>query len=85
MKSINDESTAPYTLPNGVWYEEKYDRYRVRLHRKGEVEHLSYHSAKEDALFVYKTLRQPHESRLKHWIDSCKVFYRYEYRKFKSQ
>ena len=43
-------------LEPGIWYEQPRNRYRVRLYKKGQVVHLSYHKdlasaqvAKEEA------------------------------------
>lgn len=45
-------------LPKGVWYEEKRDRYRVRIYRgSSRVIHLSYHETEADALRAWATAK----------------------------
>ena len=36
-------------LSRGIWYEERHDRFRVRIYRNGRVAHLSYHKTVEEA------------------------------------
>lgn len=41
-------------LPRGIFYDSKRRRYRVRVHIKSKVVHLSYHRTYEEALEAFK-------------------------------
>jgi|LWDU01.1.fsa_nt_gi hypothetical protein len=47
----------PNLIERGIWYEETRKRYRVRLYKKGEVIHLSYHAKYEQALLALNKAR----------------------------
>lgn len=44
---------AENALPPGIWFEERRNRYRVRIYRRGRVIHRSYHQNVTDALREY--------------------------------
>lgn len=43
----------PGKLPRGIWWDEKRQRWRVRVYRRNRCIHLSYHKELVDALNAY--------------------------------
>lgn len=46
------------TLPPGIWYENKRNRYRVRIYSGRRAVHLSYHDSIEEAHATYTEVTQ---------------------------
>lgn len=46
------------TLPKGIWFEAKRQRYRVRVYRRSRVIHRSYHKSLDEAKAALREARK---------------------------